>query len=134
MSGEVAPLRVCELCLGRGVVAPVLGLVVTAFVLSEGVDGRFLYAEAGSEGGPMWLVALDVVGVNSGGGGDFKAAAAITCLWSAGRGGGVPVRERMLEELPGRRGARPASFELRLPGDAGGDSTFSTPAPAMVPE
>jgi hypothetical protein len=72
-------------------------------------------------------------GVGSGAG-DFKAAAAMTCLWSGGSGGRLAFWDRMLEELPGRRGDRIGSFELRLLGDAGGDMCFSTPAVAMVPE
>ena len=40
--GEVAPLRVCEGCRGRGVEPPVLGLVAMALDLIDGVWGRFL--------------------------------------------------------------------------------------------
>ena len=78
-------------------------------------------------------MAPGVGGVGNGVG-DFKAAAAMTCLWSGGSGGKLAFWERMLEELPGRRGDRTGSFEFRLLGDAGGDMAFSTPAVAIVPE
>ena len=98
-----------------------------ALLLVDGVAGRFLYAEAGNEGGPIVPGATGVEGASIGGG-DFKAAAAITSRWSAGNGGSgaSPPRDRILEELPGRRGV--------LLGDAGGDKLFSTPAAAIAPE
>lgn len=117
LSGEEAPLR-ADCRRARGVVPPALGVNVALFVLIDGVVGRFLYADAGITGGPI----APTVGE---GGGRLLAAAAMTSLWSAGRGGGDAARDRMLPELPGLRGVRP-SFECLLLGEGGGDATFST--------
>lgn len=125
--GELAPLLAsprCECLRARDVVPPALGLTIELPVLIDGVCGRFLYADAGMVGGPIAPIGT---------GGRLLAAAAITSLWSGGRGGGVPVRDRMLPELPGRLGTRPASLECLLLGEGGGDSAFSTPAVAMFP-
>lgn len=81
-------------------------------------------------GGP---IAPGVVGATGTVGGALREAAAITSLWSRGRGGGEAARERMLLELPGRLGLLIGSFES-LRGDAGGDRRFSIPAVAIVPE
>ena len=78
-------------------------------------------------GGP---IAPGVAGGAPGNDGALSAAAAITCLWSGGRGGAALSRERMLEELPGRLGVRIGSLEFLL-GDAGGDICLSTTAEAI---
>ena len=75
-------------------------------------------------------MAPGVLGCN---GGDLSAAAAITSLWSGGSGGGDAARDRMLPELPGRRGVLCRSAEALL-GEAGGDRAFSTLAAAKLPE
>jgi len=128
VTGETAPLRGWERGVARGE-NPVLGLGAAGVVFMVGVCGRFLYAEAGMTGGPMCPAGCEV-----GKAGDFRAAAAMTSLWSAGRGGSDAPRERILEEVLERLLSRCCSFELRLLGDAGGDKVFSTSAFTIVPE
>lgn len=107
-------------------VPPVFGVSPALLVRIVGVCGRFLYAEAGIAGGPI-APGVGVVG------GRIFAAAAMTSLWSEGSGGGDAPRERMLLELPGRRGTR-VSLDCLLLGDGGGDMAFSTPAEVIMAE
>jgi hypothetical protein len=67
-------------------------------------------------GGPISLFELEIMD------GAFRAAAAITSLWSAGKGGGVMGRDRMLLAL-----LRRLAFFL----GEGGDIGRSMPAEAI---